>query len=103
MIRIGQYLNSTVTIVKVSLARGDRTEIEVPDVPVALFRRRDFVRTPAGDSYVSKSFLGFLPTVDITGQDEVIVDGVKRPIADIEHVRVSRYSSAVDHIEVELA
>ena len=102
MTRIGIYLNTTVTIVKIALASGDRTEVEVPNVPAARFRANSFVRTPTGDSYVSKTFIGFLSNVDIDGEDEIIVDGVKRPIANIEYVKESRFSTAVDHIEVEL-
>jgi len=100
--RIGAYLVETVTIVKVTLAAGDRSEVSVPNVPAAVFKREFYRESPAGKETVSKTFIGLQAGTDITGQDEIILDGVKRSVVDIAKVRVSRYSSEIGHLEVEL-
>jgi len=100
--RIGMYLNTTVTIVRVSLSSGDRAESLVTNVPAAVFQRDMLIETVTGKATVSKTFVAFKNDVTIGGQDEIIIDGVRRPIVDITQVRMSRFSSAIDHIEVEV-
>lgn len=102
MKRIGQYLNTTVTINRITLVEGDRTETPEEDVPAAVFTAKKFVQTPEGVSYIDKTFVGLKSDETISGQDEIIIDDIKYPIANIDRVRESRYSSAIDHIEVEL-
>ncbi len=102
MKRLGQYLKDTITVVKVTLSSGDRTEVQVPGIKCAIFKNRVFVRSPAGDYYEDKTFIGLPYDTDITMQDDVIVNSVQRPVKDITPVRESRHSSAIDHIEVEI-
>jgi hypothetical protein len=102
MKRIGPYLNTTVTIIQVTLSEGDRTEVTISNVPAALFNVETFVKTTTGGFMVNKSFVGLESDVVITGQDEILIDGVKYPVVGITPVRESRYSSAISHIEVEL-
>ena len=102
MSRLSPYKNTAVTIVKITQAAGGRSEVEVPNVPAAVFRQQSFVKTPAGGYYISKTFVVFEYDVDITGQDEIIIDGIKRPVGNIERVRKSRYSTGFSHLEIEL-
>jgi hypothetical protein len=103
MRRIGLYLNTTVTLVRTTLASGDRTETETSGVSAAKFEDRVYVRSETGGHYEDVTFLGFKHDTDLEGVDKIIVDGVRRAIKSITPVRESRFSSRISHIEVQLA
>lgn len=102
MKRIGLYFDTTITIIKVTLALGNRSVSSIENVPAAMFRRDVFHKTLMGGFYESKDFIGLKHDANITGEDEVTVNGIKRTISNITKVRESRYSSGISHLEVEL-
>lgn len=97
---INKYLTHLVDIVKVTMAAGLRSTTTVEDVAARITSRTRIVRDAGGDRFVSATIVWFKSDQDIDGQDEVVVDGITRPVAGIVK---ARGRSGVHHLEVELA
>ena len=98
---ISQYLTHTVTIVKVTLARGERTEVEISDVPSFICSKRSVVRGVSGDHFVDQTLIFLEHDANVTEQDEIKINDVATPIAKITAPRSTR-SSTESHLEVLL-
>jgi len=98
---ISKYLTHTVTIVKVTLARGERTVTEIDDVPAFITSIRTVIRDVSGDHFVDKTLIMLEHDTDVTEQDEIKVGSVASPIAEIRAPRSTRSSNA-SHLEVLL-
>lgn len=96
---IDKYLTHLVDIVKVTMAAGLRSTTTVEDVAARITSRMRIIRDAGGDRFVSATIVWFKPDQDIDGQDEVVVDGKTRPVAEIVK---ARGRSGVHHLEVEL-
>lgn len=97
---IDKYLTHTVDVVKVTMAAGSRSTTTVEDVAARITSRTKVVRDSGGDRYSSVTIIWFKPDQDINGQDEVVVDGKTRPVAEIVK---ARGKSGIHHLEVELS
>lgn len=98
---ISKYLKHRVTIVKVTLARGDRSETEISDVPAFVTSTRAVVRDVSGDHFVDKTLVIMEHDADVTEQDEIKIGDVSTPIAKITAPKSTR-SSTESHLEVLL-
>ena len=98
---ISKYLTHRVTIVKVTLARGERSEIEIPDIAAFVASKRTVIRDVSGDHFVDKTLIFMDPDANVTEKDEIKVYNVASPIAEIKAPKSTR-SSTVSHLEVLL-
>jgi len=101
MSRISKYLTHRVTIVKVTLARGDRTEKEISNVPAFVTSVRTATKDISGTHFVDRTLVFLEHDADVTEQDEIKVSDVASPIAEIRAPRSPR-SSTASHLEVLL-
>ena len=101
MSEISKYLTHKVTIVKVTLARGERSESEISDVSAFVTSRRTVFRDASGDHFADKTLILMESDADVTEKDEIKVNDVASPIAEIKAPRSTR-SSNVSHLEVLL-
>ena len=99
MITIDHFLKHKVDVVKVTLAGGRRTTETEEDVPAFITSRQGVARDEFGDHFTSATVVFFKPDQDISQQDEVVIDGVTRPVRNVVKARNDR---GVHHLEVEL-
>ena len=98
---VSKYLTHRVTIVKVTLARGDRSVTEIPDIPAFICSKRTVIRDASGDHFVDKTLVFLEHDANVTEQDEIKVNDVATPIAKITPPKSTRSSDA-SHLEVYL-
>lgn len=98
---ISKYLKHRVTIIKVTLARGDRTVVEIPNVPAFVCSKRAVIKDVSGDHFVDKTLVIMEHDANITEQDEIKINDVATPIAKITAPKSTR-SSTESHLEVLL-
>jgi len=101
MSAITKYLVHKVTIIKVTLARGDRTEVPIPDVPAFICSERSAIQDVSGTHFVDRTLIFMEHDANVTEQDEIKVDDVASPIAKIRGPKSLR-SSDPSHLEVLL-
>lgn len=97
--RIEKYLTDTVDIVRVTLSEGSRSTVTIEDVVAKVSNRVRVVRDTSGDHLEAYTVVFLLSNQAIDGKDEVVVDGVTRPVKDICKPGTKR---GVHHLEVEL-
>ncbi len=97
---IGKYLKHSVDIVLVTMTKGIRTTVTAEDVPAFITQTEGVFRDEQGDHFGTKTIVFLAGDVDIDMDDELIVDGRQRPIANISKER--GLSTEVHHLEVEL-
>lgn len=101
MSAIRKYLTDIVIIVKVTLSRGERSEVEIPNVPAFITTIKTFVRDVSGDHFVDKTLVILEHDANITGQDEIKISGVSTPVSQIRSPKSTR-SAVPSHLEVML-
>jgi len=94
-----KYMKHTVTIVKVSLARGRETTTE-KDSPAYITVQRVIVRDVSGDHAEEKTLLFLPPDADVVEKDRIKIDDVTMPI---KWIRAPRFvGQEPNHLEVLL-
>ena len=90
---IDYYLVHTVDINHITASRGDITYTTETDIPTRIVERTEVTRGSSGDSIGTSdvafrvTILYFKPTQSIGFQDEIVIDGVTKPVRRIELVR----------------
>jgi len=93
-------LRHTVDIVKVTIARGIRSTDIISDIPAFISERSYVIRSEAGDVLGSRTVVFLNRDANVAEQDEIIVDGIQRPISRI--VKARGRPRLIHHLEVEL-
>jgi len=90
-------LTHLVDIVNVTLSSGSRSESIQEDVPARIAERREVIRSADGDRLASSTVVYLANDVTITDQDELIIDGTRRPIVELIK---ARDETGLHHYEV---
>ena len=102
MTTINKYLAHTVSVVHITHSRTGRTETGTDTGIVAFISNKTkIVKDPTGNQVAVETVVYMESDVDVSNSDELIVDGVQRPIVAIHKPRNSR-SSEVQFIKVYL-
>ena len=100
MTTITKFLEHTVTIVKVTEARGTKTETEIPNQAAYIDEITIAVRGVAGVELVTKTLVMMEPDADVTKKDKLIVNGTTMPVYQIDKPRF--IGETPNHLEVLL-
>ena len=98
---IKKYLIHKVDIVRITIAKGIRSETMESDVSAFITQKTSVIRDEAGEHFGTGHLIFFAGDVTLDEDDELIIDGKQRPITDIFKVRDT--SNIVRHLEVEVS
>ena len=98
--KIDKYLVHTVDRIEVTITKGLRTTSTSSDIPARIVNRMRILRDVGGDQVVTKMVVYLKPDADVVEGDELIVDGLQRPIAGLIRARDGR--GVVHHLEAEM-
>ena len=98
---ITHYLTHEVDIVAVTMTLGSRTVSTTTGVPAFIESRRVVETDAAGEHVESDTIVWLKPTQTISEDDEILIDGMNRPIRRINRVR--QKNGDIHHLEIELS
>jgi len=96
---VRKYLTDTVDIISVTRSQGSRTTSTTSGVAAWVTYETERILSGGGDERRTRTIVFLEPTVSINVGDEIIVDGVTRPVVEIRKLKTL---SADHHLEVEL-
>jgi len=97
---IKRYLTHKVDIVNVTLTRGIRSTVTMPDVAAFITQVGGKISDDSGDHFYMKTVIFLEGDVDVSIGDELIIDSHQRPVVDILYARTT--ASGIHHLEVEV-
>jgi len=95
---ITPYLKHTVSIVFVTQSKGSRTTSTTTGIAAFVFERLKAKREGYGDQESTETVVFLEPDQTISEIDEIIVDGIQRPIVEIhkpKDLSVTRFQAVV--------
>jgi len=98
--KIDKYLVDTVDRIRITVAKGVRSEDTLSDVRARVVNRTRVIINASGNQIVTKMLVYLLPDADVSEGDELIVDSLQRPIIGI--IKARDKQGTIHHLEAEL-